>query len=153
MLRYILSGKHYQDSLKGMICAKTNITQMIHDDETKIELSNKPKLILIILTSCVYGFVIYYFIFALKQRLRVQNIKSILTVNIFRKLYSIRTLQINLMDLKQHFVFCNLFIYRLFLDQGLNLFIQTYYKELGPENAFTIWWTFFYIEHVGKRKK
>ena len=56
------------------------------------------------------------------------------------------------MDLKQHFVFCNLFIYRLFLDQGLNLFIQTYYKELGPENAFTIWWTFFYIEHVGKRK-
>ena len=51
---------------------------MIHDDETKIELSNKPKLILIILTSCIYGFVIYYFIFALKQRLRVQNIKGIL---------------------------------------------------------------------------
>ena len=73
--------------------------------------------------------------------------------NIFRKLHSIRTLQINLMDLKQHFIFCNLFIYRLFLDQGLNKFIQTYYKELGPENAFDIWWTFFYIEHVGEEKK
>ena len=55
-----------------MICAKTNITQMIHDDETKIELSNKPFLILIILTSVIYGFVIYYFIVALKQRFKVQ---------------------------------------------------------------------------------
>ena len=67
--RYILSGKHYQDSLKGMICAKTNITQMIYDNKTKIELSNKPFLMLIILASILLGFVSYYFIVALKQRL------------------------------------------------------------------------------------
>ena len=152
LFRYILSGNHYQDSLKGMICAKTNITQMIYDDQTKIELSNKPFLILIILTSIVYGFVIYYFIVALRQRLRDQP-KNHIDFDNFRKLHSIRTLQINLMDLRQHFIFCNLFIYRLFLDQGLNLFIQTYYKELGSENAFTIWWIFFYFENVGKRKK
>lgn len=72
--RYILSGKHYQDSLKGMICAKTNITQLIHDDQTQIELSNKPFLMLIILTSILLGFVSYYFIAALKQRLTLVKI-------------------------------------------------------------------------------
>ena len=72
--RYILSGKHFQDSLKGMICAKTNITQIIHDNQTKIELSNKPFLIVIILSSIMYGFVSYYFIVALKQRLNFEMI-------------------------------------------------------------------------------
>ena len=41
----------------------------------------------------------------------------------------------------------------MFLDQGLNLFIQTYYKEIGPEIAFNIWWMFFYIENIGKKTK
>ena len=54
------------------------------------------------------------------------------------------------MDFKQHFIYCNLFLYRIFLDQGLNLFIQTYYKEIGPEIAFNIWWMFFYIVNIGK---
>ena len=56
------------------------------------------------------------------------------------------------MDIKQQFIFCNLFLYRLFLDQGLNVFIQTYYIEIGPENAFTIWWMFFYFENFGEDK-
>ena len=54
-----------------MICAKTNITQIIHDDQSKIELSNKPFLLVIICTSIIYGFVIFYFIVAMKQRLKV----------------------------------------------------------------------------------
>lgn len=70
----------------------------------------------------------------------------------FRNFHSIRKLQINLMDIKQQFIFCNLFLYRLFLDQGLNVFIQIYYREIGPENAFTIWWMFFYFENFGKDK-
>ena len=51
------------------------------------------------------------------------------------------------------FIICNLFILRLFLDQGLNIFIQTYYNEIGKENAFNIWWLGFYFEDIGTTKK
>ena len=47
------------------------------------------------------------------------------------------------------FIICNLFILRLFLDQGLNIFIQSYYNEIGKENAFNIWWLGFYLEDIG----
>ena len=55
----------------------------------------------------------------------------------------------NLMDMMLQFIICNLFILRLFLDQGLNIFIQTYYIEIGKENAFNIWWFSFYLEDIG----
>ena len=44
----------------------------------------------------------------------------------------------NLMNLRFQFVVCNLFIFRLFLDQGLNIFIQAYYNDIGKEKAFHI---------------
>ena len=56
----------------------------------------------------------------------------------------------NLVDMMLQFIICNLFILRLFLDQGLNIFIQTYYNEIGKENAFNIWWLGFYLEDIGK---
>ena len=55
--------------------------------------------------------------------------------------------------MKVQFIICNLFIFRLFLDQGLNFFIQTYYNEIGKENAFNIWWLGFYLEDIGITKK
>ena len=54
----------------------------------------------------------------------------------FRIFHSIRNLQMNLIDMMLQFIICNLFILRLFLDQGLNIFIQSYYDEIGKENAF-----------------
>ena len=59
----------------------------------------------------------------------------------------------NLVDMMLQFIICNLFILRLFLDQGLNIFIQTYYNEIGKENAFNIWWLGFYLEDIGTTKK
>ena len=56
----------------------------------------------------------------------------------------------NLMNLKLQFIVCNFFIFRLFLDQGLNIFIQAYYNDIGKEMAFHIWWLAFYLEDVGK---
>ena len=55
----------------------------------------------------------------------------------------------NLIDMMLQFIICNLFILRLFLDQGLNIFIQSYYDEIGKENAFNIWWLGFYLEDIG----
>ena len=59
----------------------------------------------------------------------------------------------NLIDMMLQFIICNLFILRLFLDQGLNIFIQTYYNEIGKENAFNIWWLGFYLEDIGTTQK
>ena len=59
-------------------------------------------------------------------------------------------LQMNLINLRFQFVVCNLFIFRLFLDQGLNIFIQAYYNDIGKEKAFHIWWLALYLEDIGK---
>ena len=68
----------------------------------------------------------------------------------FRKFYSIRKLRMNLIDIKIQFIYPNFVIYRVFIGQGLNVFFQLYYNELGPENIFNIWWTSFFLENIGK---
>ena len=37
-------------------------------------------------------------------------------------------------------------------DQVVNIMIQIFYKQLGPEDAFNIWWTKIFIENIGKFK-
>ena len=67
----------------------------------------------------------------------------------FRRFHFIRTLQMNVMDLWLQFFFCNLILFRAFLDQALNIFFQIYYKELGKDDVFQIWWLSFYLENIG----
>ena len=69
----------------------------------------------------------------------------------FRKFYPIRKLRSNLMDIKIQFIYPNFVIYRVFIDQGLNVFFQLYYNDLGSENIFKIWWTSFFLENIGKK--
>ena len=84
-------------------------------------------------------------------RLYIYNsIKSIC----FRRFHSIRTLQINLIDLRLQFIFCNLFLTRAFLDQAFNISIIykdliPFYKELGKEEIFNFWWLSYYLENIG----
>ena len=78
-------------------------------------------------------------------------------LKIFRRFHSIRPLQINLIDLRLQFIFCNLFLIRAFLDQALNISIIykdliPYYKELGNEDIFSVWWFSFYLENIGLKK-
>ena len=54
------------------------------------------------------------------------------------------------MDIKIQFIFPNFVIYRVFIDQGLNVLFQLYYNDLGSENIFKIWWTSFFLENIGK---
>ena len=70
-----------------------------------------------------------------------------------RRFYSVRTLQINLIDLKLQFIFCHLLLNRAFFAQALNIFFQVYYKELGKEDIFKIWWLSFYLENIGLKAK
>ena len=77
----------------------------------------------------------------------------LLNLKTFRRVHSIRTLQINLIDLRLQFIFCHLFLIRAILDQALNIFFQLYYKEVGKEDIFNIWWLSFYLENIGCKVK
>ena len=71
----------------------------------------------------------------------------------FRKFHSIRKIQLNLIDIKIQFIFCNVILSRVFLDQGMNIFFQVYYNELGMDNIFNLWWISFFCENIGNMYK
>ena len=87
------------------------------------------------------GFTSFYFFSARKQRSFFKVFDLVYISKIFRRIHSIRSLQINL-------IFCSLFLSRLFLDQALNIAFQKYYKELGNEDIFNVWWLSFYLENI-----
>ena len=65
---YVTNGKLYQDSLKGIFCAKTNITFIIQDNEDHKELSIKPFLLTVGLCLMFLGLVYFYFFSAMNYR-------------------------------------------------------------------------------------
>ena len=71
----------------------------------------------------------------------------------FRKFHSIRKIQLNLIDIKIQFIFCNVILSRVFLDQGMNIIFQVYYNELGMDNIFNLWWISFFCENIGNMYK
>ena len=66
--RFVRNGKHYQDSLKGIFCAKTNISLIIQDNQDHRELSIKPFLLMVGIASMFLGLVYFYFFSALNYR-------------------------------------------------------------------------------------
>ena len=73
--------------------------------------------------------------------------------SLFRRFHSIRKLQVNLITLRQQFIFCNLILLRAILDQALNVLFQVYYKDIGKLNIFNAWWLSFYLENIGEKKR
>ena len=69
LFRLTFNGKNFQDTLKGMICTKTNISNIIIDRSTQIHFLHKPILMISIGAALMLGFTCFYFISALKQRL------------------------------------------------------------------------------------
>ena len=134
--RYAFNGNYFQDTIKGLICTKTNISHVILDDRPKIDFSNKQILMQTGFASICLGFSYFFFFSALKKR----------------RFYFIRKLQINLIDLRAQFIFFNLILMRAFLDQALNIFFLIYYKELGKDDIFKLWWFSFYLENLGRKK-
>ena len=95
------------------------------------------------------------------SRIHLTNFEETLYIHRFtfwscRRFHSIRTLQINLIDLRLQFIFCNLFLTRAFLDQAFNISIIykdliPFYKELGKEEIFSVWWLSYYLENIGSK--
>ena len=136
--------------MTGRLCTKANISTLIIDDNIQNNFVTKEILMILFCASILLGFTYFYFFSALKQR--SQNyfyLLLFLKLIKFRRFHSIRTLQINLIDLRLQFIFCHLFLIRAILDQALNIFFQIYHKELEKEDIFDIWWLSFYLENIG----
>ena len=67
-LRYMSNGKAYQDSIKGLLCSMTNITNVFQDEDLKHKISWKIKLLNLGLVFVFMGLHNFYFYSALKQR-------------------------------------------------------------------------------------
>ena len=67
-LRHTLNGYNFQELMKGMICTKTNISQIIMNENDHTDFYNKQTLMMLFAASIVLGFISFYFFSALKQR-------------------------------------------------------------------------------------
>ena len=54
--------------MKGLFCTKTNISHIILDDKTQIEISIKPNVMQCVGASIFLGFTYFYFFSALEKR-------------------------------------------------------------------------------------
>ena len=75
LFRYIFSGKYYQDSLKGMICTETNLTHVLQEENTRVEVATKPFLVIMSGHSIYLGLVFYFFFSAVKKRSWMQPVQ------------------------------------------------------------------------------
>ena len=66
--RHSFNGIHFQDSMKGLFCAKTNISHIILDDKTQIEIAIKPNVMQCVGASIFLGFTYFYFFSAFEKR-------------------------------------------------------------------------------------
>ena len=129
----------------------TNITNVIQDEDLKLKISRKPKLLNLGLVFVFMGLHNFYFYSALKQRFLFGTLIKIeiYVKALFRRFHAIPKVDWNLMDIKLQSLFVNLIIVEVILDQVRNTLIQSYYEQLGLENAFLCWWLSFYFENMG----
>ncbi len=62
------NGKYYQDSLKGLFCTKSNITNLFKNRDQQFEISHRALLLQVALIMMFGGLVYFYYFSALKQR-------------------------------------------------------------------------------------
>jgi len=110
---------------------KANLSSEVGD----VEFSLKPKLLLIAHTLVFWGLMHFYIFIVAKKR----------------RFHSIKKIHQNLVDLNLQYIFANLVAFGVFVDQTKNLLLQAYYKHLGPDLVFEIWWMSFYMENFGIR--
>lgn len=68
LFRHVLNGNNFQETMKGIICTKTNISNIIMNNNTQNNFSTKQPLMVLFGVFTVLGFTSYYFFSALKQR-------------------------------------------------------------------------------------
>ena len=118
-----------------------------------IEVSIKPKMIVFALAAVFWCFGQFYYSAAMRSRSRVIKSRAedmFSTIVFFSKLHAIPQVQQSLMELKLHYIYGNLLVAGFVIDQLKNITLQIFYKELGPEVTFNIWWASLVLENLGK---
>ena len=113
---------------------------------------NKGKMFVIVNAILYDIWVIFCFLAALKSRSINQITCAYLSKStfVFRKKYNIKKSFFNIIDIKLHFLYTILLNCLNPIDQIVNLYIQSYYQNLGPFRAFNIWWLTFVWENLGE---
>ena len=116
----------------GQFCSRKAITYF-KDFKT---FSLQPKLILLALSLLFFLGIIYFYITA-KRKTKSHKIPR------FRQ---------TLITLKEHSILLSVSLAVLLTDQSVSAFIELFYSELGPSEAFWIWWiqTFllYFVAHI-----
>ena len=113
---------------------------------------NKGKMFVFVNASLYNIWVTFCFLAALKSRSINQIICAYLSKStfVFRKKYNIKKSFFNIIDIKLHFLYTILLNCLTVMDQIVNLYIETYYQNLGPFKAFDIWWSTFVWQNIGE---
>ena len=114
---------------------------------------NKGKIFVIVNALLWNIMVTCCFLAALKSRSMNQIIHAYLvciSYFCFRKKYNIKKSFFNLIDIKLHFLYTILLNSIPPMDQIVNLYIETYYQNLGPFRSFNLWWSSFVLENLGE---
>ena len=115
---------------------------------------NKGKIFVIVNALLWNIMVTFCFLAALKSRSMNQIIYAYICSShqyfCFRKKYSIKKSLFNLIDIKLHFLYTILLNSVPLMDQIVNLYIETYYQNLGPFRSFNLWWSSFVLENLGE---
>ena len=120
--------------LRLMFCNKQNVSAEL--EANLVNLSLKPKLIIIV-TALLYFLALTYFY---------------ISASTWRKHFQIKRTPKSLIDLKVHFIYAMcLTLTSLMVDQMKHFALELFYDWLGPETAFHIWWLFFILEFIGAR--
>ena len=116
------------NTIQYQICTKKTITEFTEDKINK-DLSIKPKLILIMLTSIPLLYNLFFFHSAKKQAKR----------------HGIPKRRRNLITMHQQTIYVVTLSILIITDQILLIILEMFYEELGVDNVFTIWWSFHLI--------
>ena len=139
----------------------TEVIRSVEKDQRK-ELHftlHKGKVAIIFNTIIFTSAVTYFFLGALKSR----SSYTLLDIDLYlvlinkpfllRKRYDIkkRVFNINIIDIKLHFVYTFLLNLLNAMEQILNLNLHFYYENVGPSKAFNCWWSYFVFENIGEK--
>ena len=119
------------NNIQKRICTKTTIL-WFKDEEQNIKFSLRPKIYVLAFSTL---FLIWTWFFYASAQRQAQK-------------YRIPKTRINLMTMQHQNQYLTIIILVLVFDQLLFIFFQMFYKELGVENVFKIWWISHILEIV-----
>ena len=130
---YFYKPQYIEDTLKGHFCTGTNITNNMEEDFVKF--SVQPKIHATAGTMIHLGFLTFFF-FASQSSSRK---------------YKIIKIQQNFMTLKvQTLLNIPVLIYTFSDQLVMNVLLETFYNNLGRENVFKIWTSYWLIAGFSK---